>query len=140
MVNFKSSCLRKGVVGGRIGQALSELHVQIDIAGETDLEITRGAIDEIKNSIGPLKRNFRTSAEEVRLIDAGVRKMSKLLKGNPSQETLTYAKAELKEIRTNFRKTFQKGFLDCGAPKADAYEIRELVDDNAHYHDTHPQT
>lgn len=140
MANLKVSCLRKGVVVGRIGQALNELHTQVDIIDETDLEISRGALSEIKSSLGPLKRHFRTSAEEVRLIDAGVKKMSKLLKGNPSPETLAVAKTELKEIRTNFRKAVQTGFSECGAPNKDAYEIRELVDDNAYYHNTHPKT
>lgn len=138
MANFKVSCLKKGVVLGRIGEALSELHIQVDIAGDTDLEVVRGALDEIKGTIRPLRKNFRSSAEEVRLIDAGVKKMSKLLRKNPSGETMEFVKAELREIRTNFRKVYGAGFSECGAPQRDAYEIRELVDDNAHYHDTHP--
>lgn len=138
MVNYLSSCLKKGVVLGRVGQALSELHWEVDISHETDLEKTRIAVDELKNTLRPLKKNFRSSAEEVRLIEAGVKKMSKLLKGKPSHEALTVARVELKEIRTNFRKTVRTGFSDCGAPKIYEYETVDLLNDNAHYSDTHP--
>lgn len=138
MANLKVSCLKKGVVLGRISEALNELYVQVDIADEGDLEISRGALDELKGSLKPLKKNFRNMPEEVRLIDAGVKKMQKLLKGNPSHETMSFAKTELREIRTNFRKVVGTGFTDCGAPKRDAYEIREVLDDQAYYTDTHP--
>jgi hypothetical protein len=138
MANLKVSCLKKGVVLGRIGEALNELHIQIDVVDEGDLEITRGALGEIKSSLRPLKKNFRTSPEEVRLIDAGVNKIQKLLKGNPSNDTMGFVKAELREIRTNFRKVVGTGFSECGAPKRDAHEIRDLIDDNAWYTDTHP--
>jgi hypothetical protein len=141
MANLKTSCLKKGVVLGRIGEALNELFVQIDIVDDPDLEISRGAVNEIKNSLRPLKKNFRTSAEEVRLIDAGVQKMGKLLRGNPNAESLAYAKVEMKEIRTHFSKIVGTGFVDCGAPKRDAYEIREILDDNAYYTtDSRPQS
>lgn len=138
MANLKTSCLKKGVVLGRISEALSEIFIQVEISEEGDHEITHGALGEIKNSLRPLKKNFRASAEEVRQIDDGVKKVSKLLKGKPSPETLGIAKAEMKQIRTNFRKIVGSGFSDCGAPKRDAYEIRELLDDNAYYTDSHP--
>lgn len=140
MANLKVSCLKKGVVLGRIGEAINELHVQIDIVDDPDLAISRGAVNEIKNSLRPLKKNFKTSAEEVRLIDAGVNKVAKLLKGKPNAESLAYAKVEMKEIRTHFRKIVGTGFSDCGAPRRDAYEIREILSDNAYYTDSHPQS
>lgn len=140
MANLKTSCLKKGVVLGRIGEALNELYIQVDIAEEGDVEISRGALGEIKNSLKPLKKNFRSMPEEIRLIDAGVNKMAKLLKGNPSHDTMQFAKAELKEIRTHFRKVVGTGFSECGAPRRDAYEIREIIDDNAYYTDSHPKS
>jgi len=140
MANYLASCLKKGVVLGRIGQALSELHLELDISQHTDVGHTRAAVDELKNTIRPLKKSLRSSAEEVRLIEAGVKKMSKLLKGNPSRETLASAKVELKEIRTNFRKAARTGFSDCGAPKIEWYETADLLNDNSYYSDTHPES
>lgn len=138
MVNMKVSCLRKGIAIGRIGQALHELHIQVDIAGETEIYASQGALNEIKSSLGPLKKNLKTSAEEVRRIGEGVQKISKLLKGNPTLETMAYVKAELREVRENFRKAVQAGFTDCGAPKLPDYEKSSLTQDHAHYTDTHP--
>ena len=138
MANMKVSCLRKGIAIGRIGQALHELHIQVDIAGETDIYSSQGALGEIRNSLGPLRKNLKTSSEEVRRIGEGVQKMSKLLKGNPTLEMMTYVKAELREVRENFRKAVQAGFSDCGAPKLSDYEKSSLTQDHAHYIDTHP--
>jgi chromosome segregation ATPase len=139
MVNMKVSCLRKGIAIGRIGQALHELHMQVDIAGETDIYQTHGALAEIKGSLRPLKKNLRTSPEEVKRIGEGVQKISKLLKGkNITLETMTYVKAELREVRENFRKAVQAGFSDCGAPRLSDYDKTHLTQDHAHYTDTHP--
>lgn len=138
MVNMKVSCLRKGIAIGRIGQALHELHIQVDIAGETDIYQSQGALAEIKGSLRPLKKNLKTAPEEVRRIGEGVQKISKLLKGDPTLETMTFVKAELREVRENFRKAVQTGFRDCGVPNLSDYQKAELTQDHAHYTDTHP--
>jgi hypothetical protein len=141
MANYLASCVKKGVVLGRVGQALSELHMGIDFEYIDDIGKIRLAVDELKNTIRPLKKNLRSSAEEVRLMEAGVKKMSKLLQVPDilSHEALAFAKVELKEIRTQFRKAVRTGFSDCGAPKIEAYETADLLNDNAYYIDTHPE-
>lgn len=138
MANMKVACLRKGVAAGRIGHALSELHIQVDVSGDIDLEVTQGALKEIKNSIKAFRKNFRASAEEVRAMDAGVKNVSKLLRKKPNAEALTAAKSELREIRKNFRKSVHTGFLECGSRGPYGYEIVHLINDNAYFPDTHP--
>jgi len=140
MANMKVVSLRKGIPIGRIGQALSELHIEVDVSDEIDLEKSRGALGEIKNSLKPLKKNFRTSPEEVRKIGEGVQKITKLLKGKPTPETKAFVKAELREVREHFRKVVQTGFADCGAPNMSDYQKADLVQDNAYYSDTHPES
>lgn len=139
MANLKVACLRKGVVIGRASHALNELHTQHDVLDDPDLEISRGALEELKGTLRPLRKNLRTSAEEVRLIEAGVKNVSKLLRGKPKKEALEATKKELLEIRTNFRKAIQKGFSDCGAPKLSSYEMNDLTGDSAFYYDTNPE-
>jgi hypothetical protein len=137
MVNFRVACLRKGVVVGRASQALNELHIEHDVAENPDLAISRGALDELKGTIRPLRKNLKTSGEEVRLIEAGVKNVSKLLRGKPNKEALDATKKELREIRRNFRKAVQKGFSECGANMS-THDISHFTNDNAFYIDTHP--
>lgn len=139
MANVKVACLRKGVVIGRVSHALNELHTQHDVLDDPDLEISRGAINDLKDSLRPLRKNLRTSAEEVRLIEAGVKNVSKLLRGKPKKEALEATKKELFEIRTNFRKAVQKGFADCGAPKIASYDMNDFMNDSAFWYDTNPE-
>lgn len=138
MVNMKVSCLRKGIAIGRIGQALHELHIEVDVTEDIDLFKSRGALGEIKDSLGSLKKNLKTSPEEVRKIGDGVQKISKLLKGTPTREALTSVRTELREVRENFRKVVQSGFVECGAPNLSDYQKAELTQDHAHWTDTHP--
>lgn len=138
MANLKTSCLRKGVVAGRIGHALSELHIQVDVAGDMNLDVTRGALGEIKDSLGTLRKNFKTSGQEVQAIGEGVKKITKLLRGEPSIEAISTVKTELRAIRDNFRKTIHTGSSECGSRGPYGYELVDLIDDNAYYQDTHP--
>lgn len=142
MVNFLTGCLRKGVVIGRLNQALNELHVQHDVYDDPHIEMSRDALNELKGIIRPLKKNFRTSSEEVRLIEEGVKNVSKLLRGKPKKEALDATRKELREIRTNLRKVVNKGFTECGLSRMDDYtsfRISEFTNDRAYYYDTNPE-
>jgi hypothetical protein len=138
MANLKVACLRKGVVVGRASHALNELYIEHEVLDSPDLDMSRGALDELKGTLRPLKKNFKTSVEEVRLIEAGVKNVSKLLRGKPKKEALDATKKELREIRRNFRKAVQKGFTECGGSSMSTYDINHFTNDNAFYTDTHP--
>lgn len=141
MVNFLTGCLRKGFVIGRMSQAINRLHVNHDVYDEPYLEVSRDSVKELKDLIRPLKKNFRSSQEEVRLIEASLKNVSKLLRGKPKKEALDTTRKELSEIRTNLRKVIQKGFSECGT-KVDtyaSYQINDLTNDRAHYYDTNPE-
>lgn len=137
-MNFKVACLRKGIAVGRASHALNELYIEHEVLDSPDLLISRGALEELKGTIRPLRKNLKTSGEEIGLIDAGVKNVSKLLRGKPKKEALDATKKELREIRANFRKAVQKGFSECGKSNMDMYDINHFTNDNAFYTDTHP--
>lgn len=134
-MNPKTACLRKGVVAGRVIGALNELYTQVIVLDEVDLEISRGAIKDIKSNLGALKRNFKTSPEEVRAIDDGVGRIQKALRGKVDEVTRDQLKAEVRAVQTNFRKAAKTGYLNCGAPNMEAHEIAYLMRDHAFHVD-----
>lgn len=135
MANIKASCLRKGVVAGRVASAINEIYLQTDVFDELDIQVTRSLVKDIKGTITSLRRNFRTAAPEIQAIGAGVQKIEKALRGKPTDLTRDYLKAEAKEMRTNFRKVLRAGFGECGARRTDPYDIYEFTGDNAFYAD-----
>jgi soluble cytochrome b562 len=126
-------CLRKGVAVGRVVAAVNELYTQITVLDEADISITQGAVNELKKSLGPLKRNLKGAAPEIEAINQATKVIDQALRGKPEQTALTHLKAEVKAIQTNFRKAVKTGFSDCGAPTISGFDMANLMDDHAYY-------
>lgn len=135
MANIKASCIRKGVVAGRIAANLNELYTQISVLEDVDIYVSKEAITEISKSLGSLKRNFRSAAAEVQEIDESTRKISKALRSAADPTVRQELKTELQQMQTNFRKVLKAGYTDCGSSKADPHDIARITDDNAFYTD-----
>lgn len=134
------ACLRKGVVAGRVVTALNDLYTQIVVLDKGAMDISRGAIKEIKKDLGALKRNFKSAPEEVGAIRSRIGTVAKLIRHKDDPASREILRTDIKDMQKNFRKALGKGLRDCGSVirDGDLYDINytsiaDVTDDHGYY-------
>jgi len=136
MANLKASCIRKGIVLGRLADCMNEIYSETAVFEETDVRLTKGLLKDVRKLVGPLKKNFKGAAEAVKALEAGTKKLELDFKAK-SGVSREQIQADAKEVRENFRKVVRSALSECGA-KAGFQDVIGFTGDVARIFDARP--